>query len=76
MANKNSLKEATELVNSEQLDNLIETVSNASDHAVETSRVAVDKSIKVVKEYPVHATIGAGVLGFLAGVVSNKIFKQ
>lgn len=76
MAKQNSQEKTAQVVNSEQLDNLIETVSNVSDHAVETSRRAVDKSVKIVKEYPIHTAIGAGVLGFLAGVVTNKIFKR
>ena len=75
MAKQNVQEKAAEAMNSEHLDNFIETASNISDHAVETSRRAVDKSVKVVKEYPVHAAVGAGVLGFLAGVVTNKILK-
>lgn len=76
MADKNLKEKTSTVINSEQLDTLIETASSVSGQAVETSRKAVDQSVKVVKEYPVHAAIGAGVLGFLAGVVTNKIFKH
>ena len=46
MAKQNVQEKAAEAMNSEHLDNFIETASNISDHAVETSRRAVDKSVK------------------------------
>ncbi|MBD64890.1 MAG: hypothetical protein CME62_06765 [Halobacteriovoraceae bacterium] len=62
-------------INERNIEDLVNTVSQFSDQAIENSRVAVDKSVELVKEYPVHAAIGAGVLGFMVGMISKKILR-
>ena len=76
MSKANVKETADQAMNNEQLDIFLKTASNLSENVVEASKREVDKFVEVLKDYPVHATIGAGVLGFLAGVATNKIFKQ
>lgn len=64
-----------QVVDSNQLNEIVSTVSDYSERAMEESRKAVDKSVQVAKDYPVHTAIGAGVVGFIAGVVTNKLLK-
>lgn len=62
-------------INESGLNSVIETVSDYSDRAVNVSRDAVERSVEVAKEYPVHTALGAGAIGFLAGLIINKILK-
>ncbi len=64
-----------QVVDTSHLNEIVSTVSDVSEKAMEESRKAVDKSVQVAKDYPVHTAIGAGVVGFVAGVITNKLLK-
>lgn len=72
---KNGSPSSTAL-HGEQLDKFIDKMSHASGQAVETTKKAVDKSVHMVKEYPIHSALGAGAVGFVAGYLTNKFFKN
>jgi ElaB/YqjD/DUF883 family membrane-anchored ribosome-binding protein len=70
-----SQNQKPQVVDSSHLNEIVSTVSDVSEKAMEESRKAVDKSVQVAKDYPVHTAIGAGVVGFVAGVITNKLLK-
>lgn len=59
----------------ERAEGLVDRATALTEQAVDASRNAVDKSIGLAKEYPVHTAIGATVVGFIAGAITNKLFK-
>lgn len=66
---------AAKPVNNENINTLVETVSEYSDKAVDASKDVVERSVKVAKEYPIHTAIGACLVGFLAGIIISKTLK-
>jgi len=70
-----SQNQKPQVVDASHLNEIVSTVSDVSEKAMEESRKAVDKSVQVAKDYPVHTAIGAGVVGFVAGVITNKLLK-
>lgn len=72
MANTNNSN--TDL-KAQQMENILTTVTDYSDKALEKSRETVDRSVKVAKKYPIHTAIGLGVLGFIAGAITSKVSK-
>ena len=65
------LKDNTE----RQLDTVVSNMTDISERAIETSKQTVDKSVEIAKKYPVHTAIGMGAVGFIAGAITNRLFK-
>lgn len=59
-----------------QIEQIMDHANEVSQQAMDTSKKAMEKSVELAKEYPLHTAVGAGVLGFVAGVISNKIIKS
>lgn len=63
------------LISEEQLRSLTNSAQEMSEKALMSSKNAVEKSVNFTKEYPIHTAVGAGVVGFFAGAIINKILK-
>lgn len=77
MANSNQTQTHPELTTKgSQVDAVMKRASELTEDAGKMSNEALEKSIEVAKKYPLHTAVGAGIVGFIAGVVSNKILKH
>jgi len=71
-------KNKTNLLNNiseDELNQLVQSLSNASERALDNSREVMEKSVQIARDYPIHTAIGAGVIGFFAGLIANKLIK-
>ena len=75
MSKQELKEEILEVLNPEQLEQITELISDISTDATEASKKTINKGLEIAKEYPLHTAIGAGALGFIAGLISNKLMK-
>lgn len=73
--NTENAQQSRNLTNITDREQLVSTLSDFSETAVSRSKEAMEKSVQVAKDYPVHTAIGAGVLGFVAGIITQKFTR-
>ncbi len=77
MANSNQTQtQSGPIAKGSQVDAVMKRASELTEDAGRMSNDALEKSIEVAKKYPLHTAVGVGIVGFIAGVVSNKILKH
>ncbi|MBD64900.1 MAG: hypothetical protein CME62_06815 [Halobacteriovoraceae bacterium] len=59
-----------------KFDTMKRKASIMSKKAVANSRDAADKSVRVIKDYPLHSALTAGAIGLIAGLIGGRFSRS